>query len=65
MTDFKRFSLRVPAVLHSYLEEKSKRTGISMNAIVILMLENQIMQETVAPHIPKMIEEYEKTKGGE
>ena len=60
MSKFQRLSLRVPKAIHDYLIERSEKTGVSMNGLVILMLENQITQESVAPHIPKMMEVYAK-----
>jgi len=56
----KRMGIKVPEDMHEWLQESAERRGLTMNAVIIVALENYYNQEIVLPQIKTMGEMLEK-----
>lgn len=58
----KRVNVTVPEELHKWFKEESARTGMSVNALMQVALNNYYNQQVAIPNIPKLMEMYEEMK---
>lgn len=55
-----RMNIKVSKEMHDWLGSEASRRGLTMNAIIILALENYHKETTVVANLPKIMEELER-----
>ncbi len=56
----KRVNVNIPDDLHAWFKEESKRTGMTVNAIMQVALDKYYQEKVVIPFMPKFMEMYEE-----
>lgn len=57
-----RVNTRISPTINEWLDNKSKRTGISKSALIHMILEQHIQQVAVVDELPKIYAELQKLK---
>lgn len=60
MVALQRMSIKVSEEMHEWLSIEAARRGLTMNAIIILAVENYHKETTVVGNLPKIMEELER-----
>lgn len=58
----KRVNVNIPDELHQWFKDESARTGLTVNALMQVALNNYYKEQSVLPLIPQMMKELEKLK---
>jgi predicted DNA-binding protein len=58
----KRVNVTLPDELHQWFKNESKRTGMTVNALMQTALNNYYNQQVIIPNIPEMMEMFKEQK---
>lgn len=55
--EMKRVNIRVSSEIYEWFKYRSKKTGVSMSALMFLALESHVQQNTLIPQMSEMLKE--------
>ena len=56
----KRLNIKVNEETYNWINEQSKKRGLTMNAVVILAIETYVTQSVVTGNLPELLAAYKK-----